>query len=583
MLRKAALQLEIKTSINTWSAMSSNDKNSWQSIATSKRASLDALIPREWLLDAVFLPKAHVGSVMDIPGRCGILSAEELAMTEANVSVLLDKMASRTWRSSDVVRAFCKRAAIAQQLTNCLTEIMFDEALARAEALDLHLQRSGKPVGPLHGLPVSLKDQFAVKGFDSTIGCTAFVGNPAMENAVVVDLLLQAGAIPFVKTNVPQTSMWGETYNFIFGRALNPHNLALTPGGSSGGEAALIAFRGSPLGVGSDIGGSIRFPGALSGLYGLRPSNNRIPWRGATEALAGINEVMFSSGPLTTSLDGVRRFMDAIVSQEPWRKDPRALGIPWNKAKTVPDQDRRYVFGFLADDGAVRTTPPVSRALRVTREALLAQGHKVVDMKPLHLPELVDLVYKLWASGGRQSMDAIMRKTGEPRLTSMAIDAPTVLPLEEGEASGVDAYAVWQLNLRLGAIRNEWADYWNATLVDGKPVDAIIGPIAPFAGALHGQVTTVFTTAFNVLDFPGVVIPVTTVDQVLDTKEPLREFSNDVDRASWTDYSPEKLVNAPVGLQILGRRYEDEALLAASEVVDIALAAHKVSVATSRI
>ena len=159
---------------------------------------------------------------------------------------------------------------------NCLTEIFVERALARAAELDEALKKTGKVVGPLHGLPISLKDQLCIKGLETTMGYISWIGKYADKNAVLVDILEECGAVPFVRTNVPQTLMvrvplyqsselqflskscqWPETFNNIFGRTTNPCNRSLTSGGSSGGEGALVSLKGSPIGVGSDIGGCV--------------------------------------------------------------------------------------------------------------------------------------------------------------------------------------------------------------------------------------------------------------------------------------------------------------------------------------
>lgn len=126
--------------------------------------------------------------------------------------------------------------------------------MATAAALDEQLERTGQPLGPFHGLPVSLKDNFNLKGLDATVGFASHVGCPAERDAALAELLEEAGAVFYVKTNVPTAMMMAESVNNVFGRTVNPRNRSLTSGGSSGGESALIVMRGSPLGVGTDIG-----------------------------------------------------------------------------------------------------------------------------------------------------------------------------------------------------------------------------------------------------------------------------------------------------------------------------------------
>lgn len=151
-----------------------------------------------------------------------------------------------------VLRAYAKKALHAHAATNCLTELLFPAAEAWAAACN----RSG----PLAGMPVSLKDTSAVAGWDACIGYSAWVGRPAARDSALVRLLRDAGAVPFVKTNVPITLLSLESANDVFGRSTNPHNSAYAPGGSTGGEAALLAYGGSRLGIGTDVAGSVRAP-----------------------------------------------------------------------------------------------------------------------------------------------------------------------------------------------------------------------------------------------------------------------------------------------------------------------------------
>lgn len=234
-------------------------QSSWQQIVAQKRQSGDAAIPKEWklpssILDSLAFPlDKHPNKLieLDIPRKSGLLTDRELNVTENyTVSELLAKLASGEFTALEVTTAFSKRAAIAQQLTSCLTETFFDQAIERAKYLD-QCRSEGKLLGPLHGLPVSLKDSFQVAGTEASIGYVSFLGKKSTTNSPLVDILLDLGAVLYVKTNIPQTLMTADSDNNVFGRTLNPHNTALTAGGSSGGEGALVAFRGSILGVGT--------------------------------------------------------------------------------------------------------------------------------------------------------------------------------------------------------------------------------------------------------------------------------------------------------------------------------------------
>lgn len=245
---------------------------------------------------------------------------------------LLELLASSQLSSVKCTQAFLKRAILAHQLVNCCTEVFVDYTLKRAKECDDYLAKHGKPIGLLHGLPVSLKDQFHIAGIVTSMGYVKDVDTVAEKNSVITDVLLAAGAVPLIRTNIPQSLMRCETDNFIFGRTVNPYNRAFTPGGSSGGEGALVGMHGSPLGLGTDIGGSVRVPSAFNGLWGMRPSMNRIPYEGAANSFLGQHTVYSVIGPMTHSHEGVVRFMKAVLSQRPWELDPILMAMPFNDA-----------------------------------------------------------------------------------------------------------------------------------------------------------------------------------------------------------------------------------------------------------
>lgn len=191
--------------------------------------------------------------VSNIPTKFGLLTDREIDITENyNAVKLALAIASKDLTAVEVTRAFAKRAIISHQLTCCLTQWFMDEALKRAEELDDYLEEHGKPIGPLHGVPISIKEHIPVAGTFSSQGTLAStVFNK--EDSHMVNILREAGAVFYCKTNQPQSIMHLESTSH-FGRTLNPFNIQLSAGGSTGGEAALVAMKGSVLGVGTDIG-----------------------------------------------------------------------------------------------------------------------------------------------------------------------------------------------------------------------------------------------------------------------------------------------------------------------------------------
>ena len=277
---------------------------------------------------------------------------------------------------------------------NCLHEIFFDTAIEDAKKLDTYFAEHKKPMGPLHGLPISLKDQFHVKGLETSMGYVGWIGTfqgkkgtgkeKVFESEMVRELR-NLGAILYCKTSVPHTLMSGETVNNIIGYTWNPKNRNLSSGGSSGGEGALIGLKGSPLGFGTDIGGSIRLPAAFNGLYGIRPSTGRMPYEGMANSMDGQNSVLSVVGPLATSVGALRLALRSLLSQQPWLHDPLVHEIPWRNEHEEQVHEiiaaaggaGGLVFGVVRNDGHVTPYPPVQRAIETTIKALEAKGHKV--------------------------------------------------------------------------------------------------------------------------------------------------------------------------------------------------------------
>jgi amidase len=199
--------------------------------------------------------------------------------------------------------------------------------------------------------------------------------------------LRDLGAVLYCKTSVPHTLMSGETVNNIIEYTWNPKNRYLSAGGSSGGEGALVGAKGSPIGFGTDIGGSVRIPAAFCGLYGLKPSGGRMPYEGMANSMDGQNSVLSVVGPLSPSAAGIRLMMKSILSTQPWLHDPLVVELPWrdeqeqeifNLVKSATDGKGQLAFGVLENDGVVTPHPPVQRAIKIVANTLEKLGHKVL-------------------------------------------------------------------------------------------------------------------------------------------------------------------------------------------------------------
>ncbi|KAA1083569.1 hypothetical protein PGT21_004058 [Puccinia graminis f. sp. tritici] len=358
------------------------------------------------------------------------LNAFELTILSTPAHEIVSRIGARdlNWNAKNVMKAFIKAAIHAHVETNCLTEILFKEALERAEQLDKEFEATGRLRGRLHGIPVSLKDQVNVKGFDSTIGFTKFVNQPAAENAPVVDRLIEEGAIPFTKTNVPQSLFAFECSNPIFGYTHNPHKHGFTCGGSSGGEAALLASDGSCMGIGSDIGGSLRIPAHYSGCYSLKPCSGRIVQDGLRDCDDGYTEILGVIGPMARCWEDLV-LLSKVMLHKPDPMTSRKFGL-------IPIEDFRYEifnplvaedtrpslkFGFFTSNDLIEASNPCQRAVKETVEALRLAGYNCVGIDASRLDVLEGVIIYV----GLSSAEGY--RTGFSHVGSDPIDASMFL------------------------------------------------------------------------------------------------------------------------------------------------------------
>ncbi|KAI3336347.1 amidase [Xylariaceae sp. AK1471] len=524
----------------------------WESISAKKRQDLLNSIPSEWRIPSDLLPPESQEDVTSFPQSSGWFTQEELDITNSTALELLPRLASGELKSEVVTRAFCKRASAAHQLTNCLSETCFERAISTAKALDAHLAQTKVPVGPFHGLPISLKDNFNLLGLDSTIGFTSLVGNPADHESALADLLVGAGAVIYVKTNVPTAMMIAETVNNTFGRTVSPLNRKLTSGGSSGGESALIMFKGSPLGVGTDIGGSLRIPAACTGIFTLRPSFGRFPTLGCRSGLPGQEAVQSVNGPMTRSLADLEYYSKTIVDAEPWHTDPRCLPIPW-RSVSLPS---KLKIAVMWHDGMVLPTPPVTRALRHAVEKLRGAGHELVDWSPEDQRQGTRLLGRMFLADGGKAIARELAKTGEPLRPEME---------GYGNAHELGALEYWHLHLERQELQKRYLDRWKKA-----DIDAILCPVTPYSTVENGKFRHVgYTGVYNVLDYACMSFPTgITVDQAADvpqndTYQPL----SDMDKVIQSEYNAEAVHGMPISLQLVAQRLEEEKCIEMCKVV----------------
>ncbi|KAJ5711670.1 hypothetical protein N7488_005826 [Penicillium malachiteum] len=532
-----------------------SSSTSYQEIAAQKRARQLELIPAEWRLS----PIPSVESTPDaLTYIRKILTPTELALTEeTDITVLLRKLSSGELSSLELTQAFAKRAALAHQLTTCCTEILFEEAFATAKEMDEYLAKTGKTTGPLHGLPVSIKDLFSVKGFDTSIGWVGLSNDPAQADKSVARTLRRLGAVLYVKTNLPQSMMMSDSYNHLFGQCVNPLNRNLISGGSSGGEGSILAAKGSPLGIGTDLGGSIRIPAGLCGIYGLSPSPGRHPYERGNP---GQDIVRSVAGPMSCSLASIERYMEALPCASPWELDQHVAPVPW-RSSLASFRGKRLRIAYLVDDGVVRCQPPAERAVRDVIGALKAAGHEAFEWDPSSHKYAYELWEKAILSDGGEGCRKKTDMTGEPLIEGMLVGKEKdILTTSETHQLNADKYLY----------ESGYLERWISS-----GIDALIMPNTPWVGYkpwtwVKSNNYVGYTSIWNLVGYASLTIPAISVSKDKDT--PDQEWLDHVPRNAGDKFNKEQydinLVDGmPVGVQVVGGRFGEEKCVAVAKAI----------------
>jgi amidase len=393
-----------------------------------------------------------------------------------------------------------------------------------------------KNLGPLHGVPISIKSSISVAGLRCESGTRLRAGFVAAQDAPLVARLRAAGAIVLGVTNTPEFLMAWETDNLLHGRTNNPWDLERTPGGSSGGEAAAIAAGMSAGGVGSDGGGSIRVPAHFSGICGLKPTPGRIPATGHYPVSAGPFALLGVVGPMARTVADLKVLFEVI--QGPDTGDTCAAPVPvrWPNE----DETRKLRVGYFEDDGRTPVTPETRVAVRTAVEALRSAGFQVEQFRPDGLEEARQLWHKFFVVAGGMLLRPMFK--GRESDLSPILKQFLQWSADQPEHNGRTLLDAW--------IRRDAARAQCFAQMQQCPI--LLCPAAAIPAFRHGERSwqvegkTVhyldawsYTEFFNLLGNPAAVVPV--------------------------GRSPEGL---PIGVQIVGRTWEEEQVLSVAAALE---------------
>ncbi|XP_053929353.1 fatty-acid amide hydrolase 1 isoform X2 [Cuculus canorus] len=455
--------------------------------------------------------------------------------------------------------------------TNCITEYL-EECETQLKKAKL----TGKP-GLLYGVPVSIKDSIDCQGHDSTLGFIKNLNKPAAEDSVVVQVLRRQGAIPFVKTNVPQSLISYDCKNLIFGQTFNPLLYTRSPGGSSGGEGALVGGGGSILGLGTDVGGSLRFPAAFCGICALKPTGNRLSKKGIVSGVPGQKAVAAAVGPIAKDVESLALCMRALLCEDMFNLDSTVPPLPFNEEIYSSTQPLR--IGYYETDFFTMPSPAMRRAVREMKELLEDAGHTLVPFELMNVDYVVFnfCLRGLFADGGASFLKKFqgeleksstgllfwLAKSPDWLKTLLSWIAKPFMPrfsniVRSMRANTVDE--VWSLHHEIEEFCHQFTAQWKKLNLDVM-LCPMLSPALRIGYPVKLSVAVSYAMLYNALDFPAGVVPVTMVME--EDEEELKSYQGYFQ--DWWDQTLVKAfrdsVGLPVAVQCVALPWQEELCL----------------------
>ena len=449
----------------------------------------------------------------------------------ASAVTLARRIRDKEVSATEVVDAHLKRIEEVNSTLNAVVQPAADRARAEAQAADAALAR-GEVKGPLHGVPMTIKDSLDTEGIISTGGTMGRASFIPEEDSAVVARLRSAGAILLGKTNTPELTLAGETNNLVYGQTNNPYDPSRTSGGSSGGAAAIIAAGGSPLDMGSDTGGSIRLPAHFCGIAGLKPTSGRVPRTGHIISFGlGAVDSLTQNGPLARYVEDLALTLPIIAGVD--ARDPAIVPMPLGDPGAVDLKSLRVAVH--TDNGIMTPTAETVDAVNRAAAALADIGVSVREDLPEAIPGSAGLSERLSGGDGRAWVRRLLERWGTSDVHSWLRQR-----LDDTEPMEVAEYT---------ALLEEVDRFRSAMHTFIQDYNVILCPVCAFAAQPHGFTLNEenrkgfsYTGNYNITGWPGAVVRGGTSDDGL-----------------------------PIGVQVVARPWREDVALAVAQYLETAL------------
>ena len=416
---------------------------------------------------------------------------------------LAEVIRSKKASSREVVAAHLARMDQVNPKLNAIVNVLAEEGLRAADAADRQIA-SGMTVGQLHGVPITVKENIDALGSPTTQGTVGLANDmPSFDSPQVAQLRL-AGAIVLARTNLPEFALRWHTDNDLHGATINPWNAAVTPGGSSGGEAVALATGMSPLGLGNDDGGSLRYPSQCTGIVTIKPGLGRVPRALSNPSMESTisHQLLNAEGPMAREVADVRLALELMI-RDSWR-DPWHVPIPLPRTRKA-DLTR---IARVSDSALGKVSEQVSDGIATAVKILETAGYSVDEAVPPHLDEARELWGHMFVWDMKLGWDGL-----SPQLsTDTRSSTEALFEL----FAGVDATMHMETFRRRIAIARQWAEFQQNYPIILGPVSTqppfAVGSDLSIAGLRSVVQSMCLVVAANLLGLPAAVVPVGTQD-----------------------------------------------------------------------
>ena len=432
--------------------------------------------------------------------------------------------------SVELIEAHLERIYETNPILNAVVEVLAESALLEAREVDKR-RAAGRELRPLEGVPFSVKDSIEVAGTVCSAGTLGRQNEAkSVEDATLVARLRAAGAIPIARTNLPDLLFAFESDNLIFGRTNNPFDVTRSSGGSSGGEAALIAAGGSPFGLGSDAAGSVRLPAHYCGISTIKPTTRRLSRAGHMPPAGGWLEMVWQIGPMARKVEDLWTLMPLLVGDDP--RDPSLMPVPWPNPADVDLAKLRV--GFFSDNGIQAADADTDRVVREAAGFLAKQTQSVEERRPAGIEQSYDIEMKLIGPDGGDALRHYLTDIGSHQTH----------PLLEGWLAKLEPY---RTDIKgFGEYWAELDEFRSQMFTYMDDFDVILSPVASQPAVPHG--TSIddsvfpgfsYTMTHNLTGWPAAVVRCGTSQSGL-----------------------------PIGVQIAARPWREDIALAVAKVLE---------------